>query len=246
VVIGESQSQDAPGAHDQRGPIEEEEARDRRHRESVQPPTHGACRRHDLHLAEPLEQRVVLDEGEMPQASAPNQEQPDHQAHHRHGADVAPALKPVVRKYCPNNSRPAYEVSATSANSSWRSPLTRARKSVWLRLTSGGPFGVATEEWVAPSFTHNERPFSIAMRCLSLGEMSHQGLIPDSLRDDQKKLIFQYDQWLQEYDRVRIRRPNDPEQAFVFVYSFPEESAQRFRDRIAQVEALLGREGRCG
>src|SRR5690606_17153233 len=38
----------------------------------------------------------------------------------------------------PNNSSPAYDVSVTSLNSSGRSPLTRARKSVLLRLTSGG------------------------------------------------------------------------------------------------------------
>jgi hypothetical protein len=70
-------------------------------------------------------------------------------------------------------------------------------------------------------------------------------LVPDSLREDQKKLIFHYDQWIEEYDRVRIRKTSDPEQAFVFVYSFPRESAQRFRDRMAQVEAQLGSEARC-
>jgi len=76
-----------------------------------------------------------------------------------------------------------------------------------------------------------------------LREKAH--LVPDSLREDQKNLIFHYDQWLEEYDRVRIRRTSDPEQAFVFVYSFPRESAQGFRDRMAKIEAQLGGEARC-
>src|ERR1700687_3268869 len=43
-------------------------------------------------------------------------------------------LKPVRRRYRANNSSPAYEVSATSSNSSCRSPLTRTRKSSFLCL----------------------------------------------------------------------------------------------------------------
>src|SRR6266851_9511651 len=47
-------------------------------------------------------------------------------------------LKPVRRRYRANNSSPAYEVSATSSNSSCRSPLTRARKSSFLCLIVEG------------------------------------------------------------------------------------------------------------
>jgi hypothetical protein len=76
-----------------------------------------------------------------------------------------------------------------------------------------------------------------------LREKAH--LIPDSLREDQKKLIEHYDRWLEEYDRVRVRRTKDPDASFVFVYSFPQESEQRFRQRLSDVEAKLGTEARC-
>jgi hypothetical protein len=76
-----------------------------------------------------------------------------------------------------------------------------------------------------------------------LREKGH--LVHDSLREDQNQLIFHYDRWLEEYDRVRVKRVSDPNQAFVFVYSFPTESAKRFRDRVAQLESILGGEARC-
>jgi hypothetical protein len=76
-----------------------------------------------------------------------------------------------------------------------------------------------------------------------LREKAH--LVPDSLRDYQKKFILHYDQWLEEYDRVRVRKTSDPDEPFVFVYSFPQDSEQRFRARMAEVEAKLGNEARC-
>jgi hypothetical protein len=70
-------------------------------------------------------------------------------------------------------------------------------------------------------------------------------LVPDTLREDQKKLIYHYDRWLEEYDRVRVKRTSDPNQPFVFVYSFPRDSEQRFRDRMAFIEKQLGSNARC-
>lgn len=70
-------------------------------------------------------------------------------------------------------------------------------------------------------------------------------LIPDALRDDQKRLILHYDSWLEEYDRVRIKRTSNPEQPFVFVYSFPRDSEKRFRSRMTQIEDQLGSGVRC-
>ena len=70
-------------------------------------------------------------------------------------------------------------------------------------------------------------------------------LVPGALREDQKKLMFHYDRWLEEYDRVRVKRTSNPDQPFVFVYSFPRESAKRFRSRMAQIEEQLGSEARC-
>jgi hypothetical protein len=76
-----------------------------------------------------------------------------------------------------------------------------------------------------------------------LREKGH--LVVDSLREHQRKLIDHYDQWLEEYDRVRVRRASDPSQPFVFVYSFPVESARAFRDRMNDVEQQLGTGARC-
>lgn len=76
-----------------------------------------------------------------------------------------------------------------------------------------------------------------------LREKGH--LVPDILRDDQRKLISHYDQWLEEYDRVRVRRTSDPDAPFVFVYSFPRESEDRFRERMSELERKLGDEPRC-
>ena len=70
-------------------------------------------------------------------------------------------------------------------------------------------------------------------------------LVPDALREDQKKLMFHYDRWLEEYDRVRVKKTSNPDQPFVFVYSFPGESEKRFRSRVAQIEEQLGSEARC-
>ena len=70
------------------------QARDGRHRKPLQPPTDRPRRRHDLHLAEAFEQRVILDEGEVPQPSAADDQQSNQQAHHRHGPEVAPRGRP--------------------------------------------------------------------------------------------------------------------------------------------------------
>lgn len=77
-----------------------------------------------------------------------------------------------------------------------------------------------------------------------LREKGH--LVPDSLREDQSKLVLHYDQWLEEFDRVRVRKTTNPDAEFVFVFSFPRESEQLFRQRMTKVEARLGSEARCG
>jgi hypothetical protein len=71
-----------------------------------------------------------------------------------------------------------------------------------------------------------------------LSEKAH--LVPSSLREDQKKFILHYDNWLEEYDRVRVRRTKDPDAPFVYTYDYPSESEKRFRDRKAKLEAILG------
>ena len=90
---------------------------------ALQPATDGMRRRDYLDFTEALTQRIVLYEGQM--AQLPPQAVPAHAAR-------TVALKPVARRHCPNNSSAAYDVSATSVNINWRSPLTCARKSVLL------------------------------------------------------------------------------------------------------------------
>ncbi len=92
---------DRPCAHAQRGQhardhrrVDRLQARDRRHREPLQPATHRARRRHDLHLAEALEQRIVLNIREVAQPPAPYYQQPDQQPHHRHDAEIPPPGQP--------------------------------------------------------------------------------------------------------------------------------------------------------
>jgi hypothetical protein len=72
-------------------------------------------------------------------------------------------------------------------------------------------------------------------------------LVPDSLREDQKKLIFHYDQWLEEYDRIRVRKTADPETLRVLALRspFPKEAEQHFRERMVELEKILGSEPRC-
>ena len=89
---------DRPGAQPQRGQqlahdgrVEGLEAGDRPHREVPQPPTQRPRGGHDAHVAEPLEDRVVGDGGQMPQAPAANDHQPDEHPHHHHHPEVAPA-----------------------------------------------------------------------------------------------------------------------------------------------------------
>jgi hypothetical protein len=103
----------------------------------------------------------------------------------------------------------------------------------------------AFERWNAHDLSLESeiiRDGNVKARAL-LREKAH--LVPDALRDDQRKLIDHYDQWLTEYDRVRIRRSAAPNEPFVFVYSFPGESAVRFRARMADLEKMLGEEPRC-
>lgn len=60
-------------------------------------------------------------------------------------------------------------------------------------------------------------------------------LIPPDLQEDARKLVFHYDAWLAEYDRLRPGGVRDMTEAFVFVGTkgkpFPGESERRFINR---------------
>lgn len=66
-------------------------------------------------------------------------------------------------------------------------------------------------------------------------------IVHPSLRDDQDALIDHYDEWIKEYHKVRVLKEGDPNQTFVFVFTFPRESEKRFRKRLMEVEDILGK-----
>lgn len=70
-------------------------------------------------------------------------------------------------------------------------------------------------------------------------------LVPDALREDQQKLIAHYDKWLEEFDRFRVRKTEGKDPPFIFTYDFPKESEQRFKNRMADLEAKLDAKWRC-
>ena len=74
---------------------------------------------------------------------------------------------------------------------------------------------------------------------------SKGALFPESFQDDKLKLVLHYDSWIQEYDRVRVTREKNPDQQFVFVYSFPRDSEERIRTHMAEIQAKLGDDFHC-
>jgi hypothetical protein len=139
-----------------------------------------------LDFAEALKQRIVLHEGEMPQPSAPDDQQPNQQADHRDGPEVSPAGRPGTRGTNRGVEARRAQVQPKQLQAGIRRERDVGKFQLKIPMDSRAqigsasshvrwPFVVATEEWVAPSFNHNGRPFSMAMRCFSLREMSHQG-----------------------------------------------------------------------
>ena len=63
---------------------------DGRHREVPQPPTQGPRRRDHPHAPEALDDRGVRHVAQVAQPAAPDDQLSDHDAHHRHDAEVAP------------------------------------------------------------------------------------------------------------------------------------------------------------
>jgi hypothetical protein len=128
-----------------------------------------------------------------------------------------------------------------------RSPALRSEYCTLLRplMTELDRTKAAFNRW-------NRRDLSLESETIRDGNLKARALlrdkghlVPDSLREHQQKLIQHYDQWLEEYDRVRVRRTSDPSQPFVFVFSFPGESERAFRERMREVEQQLGAGARC-
>lgn len=143
------------------------------HRERLQPAAERAGRRHDVDLAEPPEQGIVLNEGHVPQTPAAHDQQPDQQADHRHGPEVAPRGESGKRGAHDRIEARGPQIPAEQLQPGIRgerdvpefqrqipidscAQIGSASSHVWW------PFVVAMEEWVAPSFNHNGRPLSIS------------------------------------------------------------------------------------
>ena len=171
---------DRPRAHAQRRQHARDHRRvdrlqpcDGRHREPLQPPTHRARRRHHLDLAEALEQRVILDEGEMPQPPAAHEQQPHQHPHHRHRPEVTPGGHPGHGVADRRIEAGRAQVAAEQLEPGIRGQRDVGELELHISIDSGSqigsasshvrwPFVVEVEGWVTPPFNHNARPFSIS------------------------------------------------------------------------------------
>ena len=182
---------DRPGAQAQRphdagdhGRVDPLQSVDRGHGEGLQPATHRARRRQDLHLAEALDQRIVVEEGEVPQPPAAHHEQPDHQSHQRGHAEVTPA--PGADKRLADHR---VEASRAQVAAEQLQPCIRGESDVGelqghIAIDTRGqigsssshgrwPFVVGMRSGFAPSSNHNGRPFSITKCRVCPEEISH-------------------------------------------------------------------------
>ena len=182
---------DRPGAQPQRGQqlahdgrVEGLEAGDRPHREVPQPPTQRPRGGHDAHVAEPLEDRVVGDGGQMPQAPAANDHQPDEHPHHHHHPEVAPArqvgkrlahqlIEATGAQVALQEFQPGVRREANVIELQRQIPIDTGMQIGFSSSHGQWPFMCGRRRWVAPPFNHTGRPFSIPKRHCSLRKMTH-------------------------------------------------------------------------
>ena len=157
---------------------------DRGHGEGLQPATHRARRRQDLHLTEAPDQRIIVEEGEVPQPPAAHHEQPDHQAHHRRRAEVAPAAGAGERLTNHGVEAGRAQVAAEQLQPGIRGECDIGELQGQIAIDTRGqigsssshgrwPFVVGRTGWITPPFNHNGRPFSMTNCRARPGEMSH-------------------------------------------------------------------------
>ncbi|NCC77591.1 MAG: hypothetical protein EOM08_14300 [Clostridia bacterium] len=66
-------------------------------------------------------------------------------------------------------------------------------------------------------------------------------LIPPHLLEHAGKLIDHYDGWIEEFDRVRVKKEAGEDVTFVFTYDFPRESETKFREAFRDLRDSLYR-----
>lgn len=64
-------------------------------------------------------------------------------------------------------------------------------------------------------------------------------LIPSDLLEHAGKLIDHYDNWLEEFDRVRIKKESGENVAFFFTYDFPRDSVAAFKESFRKIRDEL-------
>ena len=159
---------------------------DGRHRELGQPATHGARRRQDLQPAEALKQRVIRDILHVLYAPAPDDQQPDQQAHHRHDAKVASHTSASERRTDHGVQPHPPQIALEQFQPRIRRELDIVELKREIAIDTRMQIGVSSShcQWpfvcgrgrlVALPFNHNERPFSITNVLGLLRNLSDQG-----------------------------------------------------------------------
>ena len=64
-------------------------------------------------------------------------------------------------------------------------------------------------------------------------------LIPSNLLDNAGKLIDHYDNWLEEFEKVKVQRESGENVNFVFTYDFPRDSESAFREAFRDIRKTL-------
>ena len=64
-------------------------------------------------------------------------------------------------------------------------------------------------------------------------------LVPPDLLEHAGKLIDHYDIWLEEFDKVRVKKESGEDVSFVFTYNFPRDSEKAFRESFRKIRSEL-------
>ena len=142
---------------------------DRLHRESREPPTHGASRRKHLHPTKAQEDGIVRHIADVVQASTADHEQPDQQAHHRDYAEVAAQARALERSPDPIIETHRAQIPIKQLHSGIRRQLDIAELQRKISLDTSPQIGF--------SYPHYQWPFVCGLKvCSQLLSTTTEGL----------------------------------------------------------------------
>ena len=187
VDIDRPRAQPQPGqqvAH--HGRVEGLQAAAGRHREVRQPPTHGPRRRHDAYAREALEDRVVRHVGQVAQAPAADNHQPDEHPHHRDHAEVAPprhAGKRVAHQtieasraqVAPEQFQPGIRREHDVREFQGKISVDTGRQISFSSSHVSWPFVAGMRSWFAPSSKPQRKAFFNFKVAFDARRMTHWG-----------------------------------------------------------------------